>query len=94
MTSEANVASCQVVEGQSSFSRLGALFLTRSTIELMVLTRRRTSPLASIVTFWLRSPLATAVVALAMERTWSVRFPAIWLTESTSDFHSPETLTL
>jgi len=44
------------------------------------------------MTFCVRSPLATAVVALAMDRTWSVRLPHIWLTESTSDFHSPETL--
>ena len=35
------------------------------------------SPFTSIVTFWDRSPSATAVVTWAMLRTWLVRFEAI-----------------
>ncbi|MNS70529.1 hypothetical protein D3C72_1038740 [compost metagenome] len=40
-----------------------------STMMLMVFLSSRISPLASTVIFWLRSPLATAVVTSAMLRT-------------------------
>jgi hypothetical protein len=40
-----------------------------STIVLMVSARAATSPLASTVIFWLRSPRATAVDTLAIDRT-------------------------
>ncbi len=63
----------------------------RSVIELIVSASVATSPLASTVTFWLRSPLATAVVTTAIWRTWSVRFDAIVLTESVRSFHVPAT---
>lgn len=53
-----------------------------STISLMVTTSWRTSPCSPMVTFWLRSARATAVVALAMLRTWSVRLPHMTLTVS------------
>ena len=62
-----------------------------STIVLMVSFRRSTSPLASTVIFWLRSPWATAVVTAAMLRTWSVRFDAMKLTLSVRSFHVPAT---
>ena len=45
-----------------------------STIVLMVFFSSRISPFASTVIFCERSPLATAVVTLAMFRTWVVRF--------------------
>ena len=41
-----------------------------STIVLMVSFSSRISPRASTRIFWLRSPLATAVVTSAIERTW------------------------
>ena len=63
----------------------------RSVIELIVSASVATSPLASTVTFWPRSPLATAVVTTAIWRTWSVRFDAIVLTESVRSFHVPAT---
>ncbi len=63
----------------------------RSVIELIVSASVATSPFASTVTFWPRSPLATAVVTTAIWRTWSVRFDAIVLTESVRSFHVPAT---
>ncbi len=57
----------------------------------MVLFSSSISPLTLTVTFWDRSPLATAVVTLAMLRTWSVRFPAMKFTLSVRSFHTPET---
>ena len=62
-----------------------------STIVLTVFLSSSTSPLTSTVTFFERSPVATAVVTSAMFRTWPVRFEAIWLTESVRSFHVPET---
>ena len=51
----------------------------------------RISPRTSTVIFLERSPLATAMVTSAMLRTWAVRLPAIWLTDSVSSFQTPET---
>ena len=48
--------------------------LSVSTIVLMVFFSSRISPFASTVIFCDRSPFATAVVTLAMLRTWVVRF--------------------
>ena len=62
-----------------------------SVIELIVSASAATSPLASTVIFWVRSPLATAVVTTAILRTWSVRFDAIEFTESVRSFHVPAT---
>ena len=62
-----------------------------STIVLTVFLSSSTSPLTSTVTFFERSPFATAVVTSAMLRTWPVRFEAIWLTESVRSFQVPET---
>ncbi len=62
-----------------------------STMVLMVSFSSATSPRASTVIFWLRSPRATAVVTWAMFRTWLVRFPASWLTLSVRSFQVPET---
>ena len=62
-----------------------------STIRLTVSFSSATSPRASTVIFWERSPLATAVVTRAMLRTWSVRFDAIWFTLSVSSRQAPET---
>ena len=62
-----------------------------STIVLTVFFSSSTSPLTSTVTFFERSPFATAVVTSAMFRTWPVRFEAIWLTESVRSFQVPET---
>ncbi len=53
-----------------------------SVMALIVSARAATSPLASTVTFWPRSPSATAVVTAAIWRTWSVRFDAMTFTES------------
>src|SRR3954462_3640183 len=47
-----------------------------STIVLIVSASAATSPFASTVIFFDRSPLATAVVTWAMPRTWSVRVAA------------------
>ncbi len=41
--------------------------------------------------FFDKSPLATAMVTSAMLRTWAVKLPAIWLTDSVRSFHTPET---
>ncbi len=62
-----------------------------STIVLMVFFSVRNSPLTSTSIFLDRSPLATAVVTSAMLRTWSVRLPAIELTESVRSFQVPAT---
>ena len=62
-----------------------------STIVLIVFFSVRNSPLTSTSIFFDRSPLATAVVTSAMLRTWSVRLPAIELTESVRSFHVPAT---
>ena len=62
-----------------------------STIVLIVFLSSRISPLTSTVIFWLRSPLATAVVTWAMLRTWSVRFEAMKFTESVRSFQVPAT---
>ena len=62
-----------------------------STIVLMVDFSSRISPCASTVIFWLRSPLATAVVTWAMLRTCEVRFDAMKLTLSVRSFQTPET---
>ncbi len=62
-----------------------------STIVLMVSFSSRISPLTSTVIFLVRSPLATAVVTVAMLRTWLVRLLAIWLTLSVRSFHVPAT---
>ena len=51
----------------------------------------RISPRTSTVIFLDRSPLATAMVTSAMLRTCAVRLPAIWLTDSVSSFHTPDT---
>ena len=61
-----------------------------SVIELMVSASAATSPLASTVIFWERSPFATAVVTWAMLRTWTVRLLAIELTESVRSFQVPD----
>ncbi len=57
----------------------------------MVFFSSRISPLTSTVIFCDRSPLATAVVTLAMLRTWSVRLPASTLTLSVRSFQVPLT---
>ena len=62
-----------------------------STIVLTVFFSSRISPLTSTVTFWVRSPSATAVVTWAMLRTWFVRFDAIRFTESVRSFQVPDT---
>ena len=62
-----------------------------STIVLTVFFSSRISPRASTVIFWLRSPLATAVVTWAMLRTWPVRLPAIEFTESVRSRQVPPT---
>ena len=62
-----------------------------STIVLTVFFSSRISPRASTVIFWLRSPLATAVVTWAMLRTWSVRLSARRFTLSVRSFHVPLT---
>ncbi len=62
-----------------------------SVIELIVSASVATSPLASTVTFWLRSPCATAVVTAAIWRTWSVRLDAMKFTFSVRSRHVPLT---
>ena len=58
---------------------------------LMVFLSSRISPWTSTVIFCERSPVATAVVTLAMLRTWAVRFAAIALTLSVRSFQVPAT---
>ena len=62
-----------------------------SVIELIVSASAATSPLASTVIFWVRSPWATAVVTWAMLRTWSVRLLAMPLTDSVRPRQVPDT---
>ena len=62
-----------------------------STIVLIVFFSSRISPRASTVIFCDRSPFATAVVTVAMLRTWSVRLSAIRFTFSVRPRHVPET---
>ena len=62
-----------------------------STILLMVSFNCNTSPAASIVIFWARSPLATAVVTKAIFLTWLVKLAAIALTRSVRSFQVPAT---
>ena len=62
-----------------------------STIVLIVSLSSRISPRASTVIFWLRSPVATAVVTAAIWRTWFVRFDAIELTFSVRSRQVPQT---
>ncbi len=62
-----------------------------STIALMVSASVATSPLASMVSFWVRSPLATAVTTLLMPRTCVVRLRAMKFTLSVSAFQTPAT---
>ena len=57
----------------------------------MVSASAATSPLASTVIFWLRSPWATAVVTWRSLRTWVVRFDAIRLTFSVRPCQVPDT---
>ena len=68
-----------------------AKLLSWSTIALIVFFSSRISPRTSTVTFFVRSPLATAVVTSAMFRTWSVRLPAMLLTLSVKSFQTPAT---
>ncbi len=58
---------------------------------LMVFFSSSTSPFTSTVIFWERSPFATAVVTLAMLRTWVVRFDAMKFTLSVRSFQTPLT---
>ena len=62
-----------------------------STIVLVASFNCRISPRTSTVIFLDKSPLATPMVTSAMLRTCAVRLPAIWLTESVSSFHTPDT---
>ena len=62
-----------------------------SIIELIVSASAATSPFASIVNFWFRSPVATAVTTRAMPRTCVVRFVAMKLTLSVRSFQVPLT---
>src|SRR5438309_2295507 len=62
-----------------------------STMVLMVAFSSRISPFTSTVIFCDRSPLATAVVTLAMLRTWEVRFAAMKFTLSVRSFQIPDT---
>ena len=50
-----------------------------------------TSPLASTLTWRVRSPSVTAVATSAIARTWLVRFAASWLTSSVRSFQTPAT---
>ncbi len=62
-----------------------------STIPLIVSASARTSPLASTVIFFDRSPFATAVATVAMLRTWPDRLSAMEFTLSVRFFHVPAT---
>ena len=65
--------------------------LSWSTMTLIVFFSSRISPLASTVILRERSPVATAVVTLAMLRTWPVRLAAMPLTLSVRSFQVPAT---
>ena len=58
---------------------------------LTVFFNSKNSPFTSIEIFLDRSPFATAVVTMAILRTWPVRLPAIKLTLSVRSFHTPPT---
>ncbi len=58
---------------------------------LMASLSCKISPRTSTVIFLDKSPFATAMVTSAMLRTWAVRLPAIWLTESVRSFQTPDT---
>ena len=58
---------------------------------LIVFFSAATSPAASTVICFVRSPFATAVVTSAMFRTWEVRLPASVLTFSVSARQTPDT---
>ena len=62
-----------------------------SIIALIVSASDATSPRASIVNFWFRSPSATAVTTLAIPRTCVVRFVAMKFTLSVRSFQVPLT---
>ncbi|CAM5653976.1 hypothetical protein SALBM135S_08801 [Streptomyces alboniger] len=62
-----------------------------STIVLMVVLSSRISPRASMSIFLVRSPLAIAVVTIAMLRTCPVRLEAMPFTDSVRSFHVPDT---
>jgi hypothetical protein len=51
----------------------------------------RISPRASTVIFCDKSPFATAVVTSAIDRTWSVRLPAMKFTDVVRSRHVPPT---
>ena len=61
------------------------------TIRLIVAASAATSPIASTVICWLRSPRSTAVATWAMDRTCPVRLDAITLTLSVRSFQVPDT---
>ena len=61
------------------------------TIVLNVCLSWSTSPCASTVIFWLRSPSATAVATCEMFRTCMVRLVAMPFTETVRSSHTPET---
>ncbi len=59
---------------------------------LMVSARAASSPFASTPTsFWVKSPLATAVTTFTMPRTWVVRLEAMKFTLSVRFFQIPAT---
>ena len=60
-------------------------------ISLSLSLRTATSPLASTLTWRVRSPSVTAVATSAIARTWLVRFAASWLTSSVRSFQTPAT---
>ena len=65
--------------------------LSWSTMMLTVFFSSRISPCTSTVILRDRSPLATAVVTVAILRTWPVRLLAIRFTLSVRSFHTPAT---
>ena len=60
-------------------------------ISLSLSLSTATSPLASTLTWRVRSPSVTAVATSAIARTWSVRLAASWLTLSVRSFQTPAT---
>ena len=58
---------------------------------LSVSPRAAISPRASNTSFWLRSPLATAVTTFTIPRTCVVRFEAMKFTLSVRSFQTPLT---
>ena len=59
--------------------------------ELIVSASSATSPFAATVIFCDRSPRATAVTTVEIDRTWPVRFAAIVFTASVRSFQVPAT---